>query len=292
MKKLKISVLLPLSLWAFLSSPALLAQEVSASLDIYLDQNGPKVNPLLYGIFFEEINRAGDGGLFAEMLQNRSFEDDAGQARAWTAGQGLEMVLDREKPLHAKNLSSLKLKFLKPGARLSQNGFSREEAHVKANNLNKLKEDFRPAYPGGLVLKKGEAYHFYAHQRGSAALRVILLSSDGKVLAQKVLPPPEKEKWTKVEADLLPSKSDMHGLLVLESMEAGELNIDELSLMPQKTWKGHGMRPDLAEMVAAMKPAFVRFPGGCFVEGSSPQTAARWKDSIGDAAARRGIPNV
>ena len=245
-----------------------------ARLTVHASQGGPKISPLLYGIFFEEINRAGEGGLWSEMIQNRSFEDDRNEPVAWKFSGPVKASLDRQRPLYRQNPTSLRLEFSGPDAGATQDGFSRD----------------KDRYPGGMAFRKGEALRFSLYQRGDCPLEVRLTGQGGRVLAQTSLPAPDSA-WGKVEVTLEPSATDLSGKLALTGKGAGQVWIDQLSLMPVSTWKGHGLRRDLAEMIAALKPAFVRFPGGCFVEGLDLANAPRWKDSIGEPAQRRGIAN-
>ena len=275
MKRFPLLMLGFLAIWfAQLSATAQPDQAKVAHLTVHVDQQGPRISPLLYGIFFEEINRAGEGGLWAEMLQNRSFEDDRQEPVGWKVSGELKVRLDRTKPLHRRNPTSLNLEFLRPDASVAQDGFSRGKDN----------------YAGGMAFRKGKDLRFSLYQRGDCPLEIRLLGQDGKVLAKTFLPAPSSA-WKKVEATLKPSATDMAGRLVLAGQGVGKIWIDQLSLMPAATWKGHGLRQDLAEMIAALKPAFVRFPGGCFVEGLDRANAPRWKDSIGESAQRLGIAN-
>jgi alpha-L-arabinofuranosidase len=268
-----------LSLWIANSSDLSAAPlDQAAHLTVHADQDGPKISPLLYGIFFEEINRAGEGGLWAEMIQNRSFEDDRKEPVAWKFSGPIKTRLDRQRPLHRQNPTSLCLEFSGSDGIVAQNGFSRDQGKDHG------------AYPGGMAFRKGEALRFSLYQQGECALEVRLEGQGEKVLAKAPLPAPSGS-WEKVEVTLDPSATDLSGRLVLAGRGVGKVWIDQLSLMPVATWKGHGLRRDLAEMIAALKPAFVRFPGGCFVEGLDLPNAPRWKDSIGEPAQRRGIPN-
>jgi alpha-L-arabinofuranosidase len=270
---LAISFLLALTLGAAPPDQAKVAH-----LTVHADQDGPKISPLLYGVFFEEINRAGEGGLWAEMIQNRSFEDDRKEPVTWKFSGPVKASLDRQSPLHRQNPTSLFLDFSGADASVAQDGFSRDKGKD------------REAFAGGMAFRKGEALRFSMYQRGEVALEVRFEGQRQEVLAKASLPPPSST-WGKVEVTLEPSASDLSGRLVLSGKRAGRVWIDQLSLMPVSTWKGHGLRRDLAEMIAALKPAFVRFPGGCFVEGLDLPNAPRWKDSIGEPAQRRGVPN-
>ncbi len=250
-----------------------------ATLTFHVDQQGPIISPLLYGVFFEEINRAGEGGLWAEMIQNPSFEDDARTPKSWTVHGPVKATLDTTSPLNPVNPTALRLEFAKPGGRLVHRGFSREKGKD------------HPADAGGLDLKKKKALRLSLYQRGNAPLQARLMGQNGKLLAKASLPAPDAT-WRKVETILTPLASDVDGSLVLTGKSSGTIWIDHVSLTPVETWKGHGLRPDLAEKIAAMKPSFVRFPGGCFVEGWNRANALRWKDTIGDPAARRGVQNL
>ena len=268
---LSLGIASPSGLWA---TPP----DRAAHLTVHVDQDGPKISPLLYGIFFEEINRAGEGGLWAEMIQNRSFEDDRKEPVAWKSYGPVRTRLDRQRPLHRQNPTSLYLEFSGSDGGVAQNGFGRDQGKDHG------------AYPGGMAFRKGEALRFSIFQRGECALEVRLEGRGEKLLAKASLPAPSSA-WEKVEVTLDPSATDLSGRLVLAGKGRGGVWIDQLSLMPVSTWKGHGLRRDLAEMIAALKPAFVRFPGGCFVEGLDLANAPRWKDSIGEQAQRRGVPN-
>ena len=142
--------LLALSLCAANSSGLWAAPpDQAARLTVHVDQDGPKISPLLYGVFFEEINRAGEGGLWAEMIQNRSFEDDRDEPVAWKISGPATVRLDRTRSLHHKNPTSLCLEFSGAEASVAQDGFSRDKDH-----------------PAGMAFRKGEALRFSLYQPG------------------------------------------------------------------------------------------------------------------------------
>ena len=259
----------------------------TARLTVHLDRPGPKISPMLYGIFFEEINRAGDGGLYAEMLQNRSFEDDrAGnenrpaKAPGWTlvSGPGAEatMAIDRSRPLGAKNPHSLRLEIAKTGG--GRAGVANEGFH-------------------GIAVRKGTEYAFSVYLRSDSRfqgpLTVSLEESGGRELGSATIRG-IGTAWKKFACMLTAGETSAAARLVLAAASPGTLWIDQASLFPKETWKGraNGLRPDLAEMLYQMKPAFVRFPGGCYVEGDRLPNAFRWKQSIGDPAQRPGHWNL
>jgi alpha-L-arabinofuranosidase len=258
------------------------------TMTVHVDQPGIKISPTLYGIFFEEINRAGEGGLYAEMLQNRSFEDDRGdrdqkpvKIPGWTLAGGVgtkaTISLDHTEPLNPNNPNSLRLDIVK--ADQSQVG-------VANGGFN------------GLALVKGASYNlsFYARcSHDTHGPLVAGLEDEGgvRVDAIKVIED-VGPRWKQYRCTLTAQATTTNGRLVLASSAPATYWFDQVSLFPKKTFKNrpNGLRPDLAEMLAAMKPSFNRFPGGCYVEGNRLHNAFRWKDSIGELAERPGHWNL
>ena len=274
------------------SSVSLPAAE-PARLTIHVDRPGPKVSPMLYGIFFEEINRAGDGGLYAEMLQNRSFEDDRGdknrpaKSPGWTLVKSLgaqaSMAIDSSLPLNPKNPNSLKLDI----ARIpSPSPLPGGEGNGRAGVAN---EGFR-----GIAVRKDAMYAFSVYLRSQGSFQgpvtISLEEADGRVLGSAKIEGVDTA-WKKFECTLTATTTSSTARLVLALTPnpspsgrgvrgEGTLWIDQASLFPKDTWKGraNGLRPDLADMLKGMRPAFVRFPGGCYVEGDRLANAFRWKN--------------
>jgi alpha-L-arabinofuranosidase len=252
----------------------------TATLTVSVDRPGVKVSPMLYGLFFEEINRAGDGGIYAEMVQNRSFED-GDKLPAWTLvkSDGAEgsMALDAAKPLNQPNPHSLRLE----ATRINAGG------RVGAAN-----EGFK-----GMAVRKNAEYLLSLHARCAGgfkgALTASLESADGKVLGSAKVEG-LTEDWRKFDCVLPPGATDAAARLVVALSGPGTVWLDMVSLFPKDTWKArpNGLRPDLAQMLADLRPSFVRFPGGCWVEGDTLATAYRWKDTIGDLAQRRNLWNL
>ena len=252
--------------------------EPTASMTIHVDQPGISVSPLLYGIFFEEINRAGDGGLYAEMVQNRAFEDDPGKPVAWSLVRRGEAVgnitLDKAQPLNNHTPASLRLEVVDP----------------KSGCVGAASEGFQ-----GIAVQQGGQYRlsFYARcSNGSRGLATASLETPGgEVLAVQEVTGITPE-WQQFRCTLKAVKADSSARLVIGSSATGVLWLDVVSLFPQQTYQGHACRTDLAQMLKDMKPAFVRFPGGCYVEGDELANAFRWKDTIGDVAKRPGHWNL
>lgn len=241
-------------------------------------QTGAPLHPLgdLFGIFFEDLNHAADGGLYAELVQNRSFEycsvdnPDYHALTAWEKveeGGAADLSIQTADPFCEKNPHYLRLSVPRLGG----------SAGIK--NLG---------YHGGMTFWSGEEYRFTCYARcpegGAVSLHVSLRDSGGSVLAEDRLQ--VSGGWRKYRLILAPAQSALHGSLAL-TMEEGTVELDFISLFPP-TYKGreNGLRIDLAEKLAALKPRFMRFPGGCLVhDGTLDQEARdsqyRWKNSIG-----------
>jgi alpha-L-arabinofuranosidase len=253
------------------------AENQTGRLSIDLEKPGIKVSPLLYGIFFEEINRAGDGGIYAEMIQNRSFED-ADSPVGWKA-RDAAIALDKSVPLNAQNPTSLRVEAAKGGG-VSNGGFARDW-HSRND-------------PGRIAVEQGKKYDLslYARSQNPVTLTVSLQSANRKILASQKISG-VGASWKQFPVTFTPKESDSYARLVISSEQAATFWLDMVSLFPRETWKErkNGLRPDIMEKIAAMKPAFVRFPGGCFVEGIGIENRVQWKKTIGDIAERPGHAN-
>jgi alpha-L-arabinofuranosidase len=250
-----------------------------ASLSVQLDKPGIKVSPTLYGIFFEEINHAGDGGLYAEMIRNRSFED-APTPQGWTlvedGGAEGSMAIDSSQPLNDKNRNSLRL----------------EARRIGGGRIGVANTGY-----WGIPVADGKAYSLSFWARCNAdrkgALEVSLESAAGRVYAQAQVSGLTGE-WRRYACRLEAKGTAAAARLVIATRAPGTIWLDTVSLFPENTFKRrpNGLRADLAEMLAGIRPAFVRFPGGCFVEGDQLVNAFRWKDTIGDISRRPGHWNL
>ena len=247
------------------------------SITVSVDTPGIKVSPMLWGIFFEDINLSTDGGIYAELVRNRSFED-SGKPDSWTpVGSGnakVELAVDSEKPLSAKNPHSLKVTIKDPGA-----------ARVGVANGGYW----------GMSVVKGSKYNVSLCARADATLSgpltVTLESADSVAYAKEKIKALTGD-WQTYTLTLKADTTDPKARLVISTDKAGSFWLDMVSLFPQDTWKGHGFRKDLAQMLADMKPAFMRFPGGCWVEGNTMEESYRWKETIGNIAERRSQYNL
>jgi len=250
-----------------------------ATLTVAVDKPGHAISPMLYGIFFEDINCSADGGIYAELVRNRNFEDSE-KPDWWEAiGNGagrVELAVDAAQPVSPKNPHSLKVKIAGSGS---------ERAGVANNGF------------WGMAVTKGQAYELSLFARGgegfTGPLTVSLESSDGTAYAQNTIRSLTPE-WKRYRLALKASATDSKARLVIAASRPGSFWLDMVSLFPKRTWKNrpNGLRPDLAAMLAGLKPSFVRFPGGCWVEGDTMSLAYRWKQTIGDPSERRTQYNI
>jgi alpha-L-arabinofuranosidase len=249
-----------------------IAADISLTIDV--DNPSHRISPRLYGIFFEDINFGGDGGLNAELVKNGSFEFPQ-RLMGWTASPQnrakADMQVSHEAPTFAANPHYLNLR---------NNG--RPAAAVN--------EGFR-----GIGVRAGERYVFSAQARGDGdnlTLHVALVGPAGETLAAVEIKG-ISENWSEHAAALIPAATSPKAQLVLTLARPGAIDVELVSLCPENTWKGrpHGLRADLVELLAELKPAFLRFPGGCIVEGSDLSRRYQWKTTIGERPERRLIIN-
>jgi alpha-L-arabinofuranosidase len=259
-----------LTLAACLIAGATFAQ---ATITINADQPGHKVSPLLWGGFFEDINLSADGGLYPELVRNRSFEDSA-RPEYWhllNATNGASrMAIDTTAPLSALNRRSLRVNV--------DGAFSLENEGY-----------------WGMNIIKGNAYTLRFAARitdgfcGPVAVR--LAGAAGAELARGEVTG-LNDQWKYYSLDLVALEGDPQGRLQLSAAGKGALFLDMVSLLPLKTWKNNGLRLDLAEALDALHPSFLRFPGGNWIEGDDRAHMYRWKTTIGPIDARKPLWNT
>ena len=252
----------------------------------------------LYGIFFEDINRAGDGGLYPEMLRNRSFEDSvlpegyiqqedgihvktvSGWLDEFCNGEGLcrwvkgnnipeteipawythnaKMELELTDTLNEHRDAALRIQFEKDGS-LTNTGYC------------------------GISVKAGESYSLYLFAKAKEEIGLdVAIEYQGKVLTGNSLVVSGQE-YTRYDMKLTAAEDCHEAQLTISCKEGGEVLLGFISLMPDNTYMGHGLRTDLVEKLKGMSPKFMRFPGGCIVEGTTPSTAMRFRDTVGPA---------
>lgn len=244
------------------------------------------ISDMLIGVFFEDINYAADGGLYAELIQNRGFEYQPSDTKnrwewcnttAWEIKNkqiGDTLIVATENPIHENN------------------------KHYGVVTLKEASSNIVNIGFDGIPLKKNEKYDFSLFVRRHAdspysRLIVTLNDEDGNIVAEKHLTTPGKE-WKKLEATLVPEKDVKSGSLQLKMEKPGSMEIDMVSLFPRKTFKGrkNGLRADLAQTLADLKPRFVRFPGGCVSHGDGLDNIYRWVNTIGPLEERKPMRNI
>jgi alpha-N-arabinofuranosidase len=265
------------SAFLFLSGFSILSLQAQTVLNIKADQPLSKIEPTMWGIFFEDINFAADGGIYAELVKNRSFEF-AQPLMGW------------------KEQASNKFAITNAGSVLILHEGGDNNPRIARVNVQADKgygltnEGFR-----GMGIKKGATYTFSVQarqQQGSPTMRVELADANGKILGTTSITPAGNE-WKKYTATIVPSETEPKALLNIWFDGKGVVDIDMVSLFPNDTWKNRpgGLRKDLVQLLADMKPGFIRFPGGCIVEGRELTTRYQWKKTVGDIEQREMIVN-
>ena len=254
-----------LSLLLLSAAAAVSAQTLEMKVDV--SRPGAMIQPTMYGIFIEDINFAADGGLYAELVKNRSFEFPGNRLQGWSVGGRVEV---RDDGPFERNPHYL---------RLCYPGHSQKHTALENNGFF------------GIGLKKGDQYRFSVWARipdgnQSSKLRVELIDrasmgeTQAHASAEIVI---DSRDWKKYEVVLTSGVTDPKATLriFLESHVA--VDVEHVSLFPVDTWMGHenGLRKDLAQALYDLQPGLFRFPGGCIVEGTDLDTRYSWKNSVG-----------
>lgn len=248
------------------------ASDADASIEVDL-RDATEISDELYGLFYEDINHAADGGLYAELVQNRSFEfspaDEASYTplTSWQAVDG-SVTVESADPLNENNTSYARV--------------TPETALVNAG------------YNTGMAFTEGASYDFsvWADADADTELQVTLVDAEGNTLSESALVGVEGSgEWAKAEAELTATATSTTGRLMVTVMDP--LSLDMVSLFPQDTFLGreNGLRKDLAELINDLDPSFLRFPGGCIVntgdfDREGRERAYNWKDTVGPVEER------
>ena len=244
-------------------------------LTIDASKRGADISPSMWGVFFEDINFAADGGLYAELIKNRSFEfykpmmgwkeirKDGGN------GNVLIINLGKERPQNP---------------RIARININAENGIYGISN-----EGFR-----GIGLQQGKGYRFSMLAKkvsGNVTVSVHLVTQSGKQIGNASIP--LTETWVKQKTTLTATETNPKAHLELIFRGTGSIEVDMVSLFPVETWKGreNGLRADLVQILADLKPGFIRFPGGCIVEGHELETRYQWKKTVGNPDDRTLIVN-
>ena len=258
---------------------------------------GKAISNELIGIFFEDISSSADGGLYAELLQNGSFEFNPAERDGWGAGTAWKQVrpghslgtlqVRKDNPIHPNNPTYMRLSVERVKEFYDYKGWK---------GFGLQNDGFE-----GISVKAGQNYDFSAFIRNIGSdkqIRVVLIEPQGwkkdpKLLAEATFDV-NGNQWKQYCVVLTPSEDCAKAVLQVLVLNTGELDIDQLSLMPQDTYKGHGLRKDLAQALADLHPKFMRFPGGCVVHGGGDGfwNTYRWKTTIGPKEQRRSLKNT
>ena len=272
---------------------------VTAAKPMKAPSGGKKISNELIGIFFEDISMSADGGLCAELIQNGSFEfspserDGWGPGTAWRSirpGHSLGYIEPRQQdPIHPNNPNYMRLNIERVGMYYDYNGWT--GVGIQNDGYD------------GILLKGGDKYDFSVFLRNpdgkDKEVRAVLLvqgrgfRAQPTVLADTTFTVSGKD-WKKYEYTLTAAQDCPNASLQLLSLTTGVMDIDMVSLYPQDTYKGHGLRKDLAQALVDLNPKFMRFPGGCVVHGGGDGfwDTYRWKTTVGPKETRKGIKNT
>jgi alpha-N-arabinofuranosidase len=248
-------------------------------LPIIVNADKPKaeIKPTMWGIFFEDINFAADGGLYAELVKNRSFE-------FYKPRTGWKIDVTTKDSSHFVILNRGVLNETNPR-------FARITLKEGSDKLGVVNSGFR-----GMGVKQNLKYNFSLMAslpvESIVNMRIELISEKGEILGKTTLIPKGKE-WKKYETSLVSSKTDLKASLRIWFEGKGQIDFDMVSLFPGDTWKGrpNGLRADIVQLLADLKPGFLRFPGGCIVEGYDLNLRYQWKKTIGDILSRETMIN-
>ena len=271
---------------------------LSAGRPMKAPSGGKAISDELIGIFFEDISSAADGGLYADLVQNGSFEYNPTERDGWGAGTAWRLIRPghslgyletrMDAPLHPNNPNYMRLHVERVGHYYDFDGWT---------GFGIQNDGF-----DGFSLQAGAKYDFKAFLRNvegvAKQVRVALVEPQGWGKSPKLLADAtfnvDGKQWKEHTAVLTPSEASKNALLHILVLNVGSVDIDAVSLMPADTYNGHGLRKDLAQALADLKPKFMRFPGGCVVHGGGDGfwNTYRWKTTLGPRHERRPLKNT
>ena len=284
--------------WMLCAALVAVSLGLSAQKKMTPPAGGKAISDELIGIFFEDISSSADGGLYAELVQNGSFEYNPSERDGWGPGTAWKI----ERPGHSLGMLETRM----------VDGIHPNNPTYMRLHVERVKEYYD--YKGwkgyglrndgfdGISVKAGEKYDFSVFLRNFGSgkqVRVALVEPQqgwGRepVLLADATINVDGQTWKKYEAVLTPENSSQKAVLQILVLNQGDIDIDMVSLMPQDTYKGHGLRKDLAQALADLNPKFMRFPGGCVVHGGGDGfwDTYRWKTTIGPREQRKGLKNT
>jgi alpha-L-arabinofuranosidase len=263
-------------LMLFIAGSNISAQEV-LEISVQADKPGAEIQPSMWGVFFEDINFAADGGIYAELIKNRSFE--------------FELPMTGWQTLSKQNgAGRMVANFYSPSGS-SNRHFMRIYIDPSTGTFGFANEGFR-----GMGIRKDGQYNFSVSARLSensdVKMTAELVASSGQIIGKTELSG-FTGSWKKYKASFNASATEQKAQLRIILTGSGSLDIDMISLFPDDTWKGrqNGLRSDIVQMIADLKPGFIRFPGGCIVEGRNLTNRYQWKTTVGPVEDRKMIMN-
>jgi alpha-N-arabinofuranosidase len=256
------------------------ANAQKTNLEVNTATTVTKIQPTMYGVFFEDINFAADGGLYAEMIKNRSFEFEA-------------PLMGWEQPnsdKHSFNTTSGIATTVKALENKTNPSFCRVLIN-DAKGFSMINEGFR-----GMGIKKDAKYNLSLkaanHNGAIKKITIQFIDKNKKVLGETSIAPTSND-WKGYTAQFTATQTEAKAQLKITFEGNGTIDLDMISLFPEDTWKNrkNGMRKDIVQLLYDMKPGFLRFPGGCIVEGRTLAQRYQWKKTVGDVEKRETLVN-
>lgn len=239
-----------------------------------------KIQPTMYGVFFEDINFAADGGLYAEMIKNRSFEFET-PLLGWKQPNSNKHSLNENSGI-ATTIKAIENKKNPSFCRVLIND---------ANGYSLINEGFR-----GMGIKKEAKYNlsFKAANHNGTIKKISFqfIDKDNSILGGTTIIP-SSDDWLSYNTSIIATQTEAKAKLKITFEGTGTIDLDMISLFPDDTWKNrkNGMRKDIVQLLYDMKPGFLRFPGGCIVEGRTLAQRYQWKKTIGEVEERETLIN-
>jgi len=274
---------------------------VQGTVNVDLSRKVPTINPHMYGIFLEEINHGVDGGLYAELIRNRAFEDSRAPEGYTLRGNSYRDANGARAGFDRFGYNSQEIPFWS----LVQSGDAQGSMHLETSGgiteASCYCVRLEVTDPGdgrigianegffGIGIQRGQIYNLNLYAKGTGPVSVRLENARGQACSNTVTFTDIQTGWQRFSDQLKADQTESESRLVITAGSQGSLWLDFVSLFPANTWKGrpNGLRPDLAQMIADLKPGFVRFPGGCVVEGGTIETAYNWKLTVGPLEERQ-----
>lgn len=247
----------------------LLASAQQATFEFSTAHRGPVIGPLHYGIFYEEINHAGDGGIYAELIRNGSLEESNSNLNYWSKVGSATLSISSQNLINGAQKCAMQLNLTKEGDGVRNTGY------------------------WGINIVEGQTYKasFWIRTADNweGNVTLTLENEDGNDLGHTIVPVSDAGSWSKYTTEITATSNCQQGYFAIKGSQAGTIYLDCVSLFPP-TFKGreNGMRIDLAEKLAELHPKFMRFPGGCYIEGGNRY---QWRHTVGPVEERLGIYN-